>query len=148
MHPPLPRAPGHETTANTMGFLMYYLSQAPEWEARIRQEIRVSDTRPPPPPVWCSNAAWLHARSLAGVARLSRAVRQAVCLPRAQEVLGGRAELTAADIPKLVVTEACFKEALRLHPPAAQIGRDAAHDTIIQVTSCEQLLRWAAQRTC
>lgn len=57
-----------------------------------------------------------------------------------QEVLGGRAELTAADIPKLVVAEACFKEALRLHPPAAQVGRDAAHDTIIQVSCWRQLL--------
>jgi cytochrome P450 len=33
---------GHETTANTMGFLMYYLSQYPPWEQRIRDEIRVS----------------------------------------------------------------------------------------------------------
>jgi hypothetical protein len=32
----------------------------------------------------------------------------------AQEVLGGRNELAASDIPKLVVAEACFKEALRL----------------------------------
>jgi hypothetical protein len=30
-----------------------------------------------------------------------------------QEVLGGRSELAASDIPKLVVAEACFKEALR-----------------------------------
>lgn len=30
-----------------MGFLMYYLSQAPQWEAAIRQEIRVRNTRRP-----------------------------------------------------------------------------------------------------
>eukprot|EP00775_Hariotina_reticulata_P004961 gene4961-5202_t len=71
-----------------MGFLMFYLSQNPQWEERIRQEIR--------------------------------------------EVLAGRSDMTAADIPKLVVTEACFREALRLHPPAAQIGRDAAHDTVLK----------------
>jgi hypothetical protein len=53
-----------------------------------------------------------------------------VCL---QEVLGGRSELAASDIPKLVVAEACFKEALRLHPPAGNVGRDAAHDTVIKV---------------
>lgn len=34
---------GHETTANTMGFMMYHLSQNPEWEERLRQEIRVRD---------------------------------------------------------------------------------------------------------
>jgi cytochrome P450 len=33
---------GHETTANTMGFLMYYLAKHPSWEARLRAEIRVS----------------------------------------------------------------------------------------------------------
>jgi cytochrome P450 len=33
---------GHETTANTMGFLMFYLSQHPQWEQRLRDEIRVS----------------------------------------------------------------------------------------------------------
>lgn len=32
----------HETTANTMGFLMYYLSQNPSWEEALRKEIRVS----------------------------------------------------------------------------------------------------------
>jgi cytochrome P450 len=32
---------GHETTANTMGFLMYHLSQNPQWEQRLRDEIRV-----------------------------------------------------------------------------------------------------------
>jgi hypothetical protein len=50
-----------------------------------------------------------------------------------QDVLGGRPEITAADIPKLVVAEACFREALRLHPPAPQIGRDAARDTVLKV---------------
>jgi cytochrome P450 len=38
-------------------------------------------------------------------------------------VLGGRAELAASDIPRLVVAEACFKEALRLHPPVGMINR-------------------------
>ncbi|KAF6264212.1 cytochrome P450 [Scenedesmus sp. NREL 46B-D3] len=79
---------GHETTANTMGFLMYYLSQNPQWEQRLRAEIR--------------------------------------------EVLRGRSQLAAADIPRLVVAEACFKEALRLHPPANNVGRDAAHDTVVK----------------
>lgn len=36
---------GHETTANTMGFLMYYLSQNPKWEERIREEVRVSHSQ-------------------------------------------------------------------------------------------------------
>ncbi|WIA11150.1 hypothetical protein OEZ85_011289 [Tetradesmus obliquus] len=79
---------GHETTANTMGFLMYHLSQNPKWEERLRAEIR--------------------------------------------EVLGGRTKLAASDIPRLVVAEACFKEALRLHPPAGNVGRDAAHDTVLK----------------
>jgi cytochrome P450 len=48
-------------------------------------------------------------------------------------VLNGRSELTAADVPKLVVTEACFREALRLHPAVVQIPRDAAQDTTLLV---------------
>lgn len=40
---------GHETTAATLGFLMYYLTQHPEWEQRIRQEARVR---------WLSNEQW------------------------------------------------------------------------------------------
>eukprot|EP00882_Tetradesmus_deserticola_P009550 GHRQ01010084.1.p1 GENE.GHRQ01010084.1~~GHRQ01010084.1.p1 ORF type:complete len:489 (+),score=219.99 GHRQ01010084.1:196-1662(+) len=38
---------GHETTANTMGFLMYHLSQNPQWEQRLRAEIRVSASQRP-----------------------------------------------------------------------------------------------------
>jgi cytochrome P450 len=55
-------------------------------------------------------------------------------------VLGGRSELAASDIPRLVVAEACFKEALRLHPPAGNVGRDAAHDTVIKVRRMTRLL--------
>ncbi len=50
-----------------------------------------------------------------------------------QDVLGGRPELSASDIPQLVVAEACFREALRLHPPAVQISRDAVHHTVMKV---------------
>lgn len=31
---------GHETTASTISFLMYQLSLHPEYQARMRQEIR------------------------------------------------------------------------------------------------------------
>jgi hypothetical protein len=42
-------------------------------------------------------------------------------------VLGGRAELGLSDLPRLVVAEACFKEALRLHPPVGMINRCVLH---------------------
>jgi hypothetical protein len=32
---------GHETTAATLGFLLYYLAQHPHWEEAIRDEARV-----------------------------------------------------------------------------------------------------------
>jgi cytochrome P450 len=40
-----------------------------------------------------------------------------------QAVLAGRGELSLSDLPRLVVAEACFKEALRLHPPVGMINR-------------------------
>lgn len=53
-----------------------------------------------------------------------------------QTLLGDRSELSTADIPKLVITEACFRETLRLHPPAGQVGRDAKYDTVVKVRNC------------
>jgi hypothetical protein len=39
--PPIPPPAGHETTAATLGFLLYYLACHPRWEAAIREEARV-----------------------------------------------------------------------------------------------------------
>lgn len=33
--------PGHETTASTLGFLLYHLAVNPDWEQRLREEVRV-----------------------------------------------------------------------------------------------------------
>ncbi|KAI8468257.1 MAG: cytochrome P450 [Monoraphidium minutum] len=57
---------------------------------------------------------------------------EAKALAEIQEVLGDAAEPTADHIPKLAYLEACFREALRLHPPVVQLGRDAAADTLIK----------------
>jgi len=48
-------------------------------------------------------------------------------------VLGDAAEPTADHIPQLAYIEACFREALRLHPPVGAVSRDATVDTIIKV---------------
>ena len=70
---------GHETTAATLGFVIFYLSRHPEWEARVVEEARA--------------------------------------------VLAGRTEPAASDLRKLVVIEAVFREALRLHPPVVARNR-------------------------
>ena len=78
---------GHETTAATIGFVVYYLSRHPEWERRVVDEART--------------------------------------------VLAGRTEPAAADLRRLVVAEAVFREALRLHPPVVVLTRDASADTTL-----------------
>lgn len=83
-------------------------------------------------PVWCSKC--VQSLAIACIAHKKQTVCGVpLCCCLSQSVLGGRSELSASDIPKLVVAEACFREALRLHPPAGQVGRDAAHDTVIKV---------------
>lgn len=47
-------------------------------------------------------------------------------------MLGDATEPRAEHIPKLVYVEACFREALRLHPAVAGVGRDAAADTLLK----------------
>ena len=78
---------GHETTAATIGFVVYYLSRHPEWERRVVDEAR--------------------------------------------SVMAGRTEPAAADLRRLVVAEAVFREALRLHPPVVVLTRDASADTTL-----------------
>jgi hypothetical protein len=48
-------------------------------------------------------------------------------------VLGDAAEPSAEHVPKMVYLEACFREALRLHPAVVAVARDAAADTVIKV---------------
>eukprot|EP00877_Chromochloris_zofingiensis_P012868 jgi/Chrzof1/7835/Cz02g38090.t1 len=52
-------------------------------------------------------------------------------LDEIKAVMGGRTEPTAQDIPKLQYVEACFREALRLHPAVVQLSRDAGADTTL-----------------
>eukprot|EP00877_Chromochloris_zofingiensis_P012867 jgi/Chrzof1/7834/Cz02g38070.t1 len=52
-------------------------------------------------------------------------------LDEIKAVMGDRTEPTAQDIPKLIYMEACFREALRLHPAVTQLSRDAGADTTL-----------------
>eukprot|EP00878_Enallax_costatus_P002291 GHUV01002466.1.p1 GENE.GHUV01002466.1~~GHUV01002466.1.p1 ORF type:complete len:1154 (+),score=313.19 GHUV01002466.1:119-3580(+) len=79
---------GHETTAATLAWTLYYISTNPDIEARALQEI--------------------------------------------ESVLGDRFEPVADDIPKLFYLEACFREALRLHPAVGTVSRDVNVDTILK----------------
>lgn len=79
---------GHETTAATLGFTLYYVARHPEVEAKVLAELKA--------------------------------------------VLGDRFEPTVDDIPKLVYIEACFREALRLHPAVVTVTRDVLHDTTLK----------------
>ncbi|KIY92424.1 cytochrome P450 [Monoraphidium neglectum] len=79
---------GHETTATTLAWTLYYLSKNPACEAKALAEIR--------------------------------------------DVLGDATEPTADHIPRLPYLEACFREALRLHPAVTAIARDAAADTLLK----------------
>ena len=54
---------------------------------------------------------------------------EARCVEEVRTVLAGRAEPTYADLSKLPTVEACFKEALRMHPPVGSVARDAQVDT-------------------
>lgn len=53
------------------------------------------------------------------------------CLEEIKSVLGDKPEPAAADLAKLVYTEACFLEALRLHPAVTLLTRDATADTLL-----------------
>lgn len=56
---------------------------------------------------------------------------EAKVVEEARAVLAGRTEPAASDLRKLVVTEAVFREALRLHPPVVVLTRDASADTTL-----------------
>lgn len=81
---------GHETTAATLAWALYYISTHPEVEAKALAEIST--------------------------------------------VLGERCEPRADDVPKLVYLEACFREALRLHPAVGTVTRDVYADTTLKGT--------------
>jgi cytochrome P450/NADPH-cytochrome P450 reductase len=53
------------------------------------------------------------------------------CVDEIRTVLAGRAEPTYADLARLHVVEACFRESLRLHPPVGATSRDARADTTL-----------------
>ena len=52
-------------------------------------------------------------------------------LEEVREVLQGRTEPSADDVPKLQFVEQCFREALRLYSPVTFITRDVAYDTLL-----------------
>ncbi|KAF8059389.1 cypD [Scenedesmus sp. PABB004] len=79
---------GHETTAATLAWTLYYVATHPEVEARALAEI--------------------------------------------EAVLGDRMEPRVDDVPKLFYLEACFREALRLHPAVGTVTRDVMHDTTLK----------------
>jgi cytochrome P450 len=58
---------------------------------------------------------------------------EAKALAEIKAVLGDANEPSAEHIPKLVYLEACFREALRLHPAVTDVSRDAAADTLLKV---------------
>jgi cytochrome P450 len=77
---------GHETTSNALSWTWYLLSQNPDVEARVHEEL--------------------------------------------DRVLAGRAPI-AADLRQLPYTEMVIKEAMRLHPPAWIMSRQAMEDVNI-----------------
>jgi cytochrome P450/NADPH-cytochrome P450 reductase len=103
------RVAGHETTAGTLGFTLAYLSANPDCEKKVLEELdRVLGVDLPSPAAAPGSAT-------ANPPKTTRAIR----------------EPTAADIGKLPYLEACFREALRLHPAVVAINRDAARDTVL-----------------
>eukprot|EP00775_Hariotina_reticulata_P009541 gene9541-9705_t len=79
---------GHETTAATLSWTLYYIATNPEVEAKALAEL--------------------------------------------QAVLGDEIEPKVDDVPKLVYIEACFREALRLHPAVGTVQRDVTCDTTLK----------------
>lgn len=69
---------GHETTAKALGWTLYLLARAPDWQTRLRAEVRS---------------------------------------------IANNATITAAHLPRLVLTQQVLKEAMRLYPPAPSISR-------------------------
>jgi len=58
-------------------------------------------------------------------------IYEARALEEVRQVLQGRSEPSADDVPKLQFVEQCFREALRLYSPVTFITRDVAHDTLL-----------------
>ncbi len=92
---------GHETTAATMTWAFYLLSEHPEIETHVRTELKiVLNGRNP-------------ARSNSPIQR------------------NERGNLTFADLPKLTYTQQVIQEVLRLYPAAYLFAREAVTEDVI-----------------
>src|SRR5437867_7579716 len=94
---------GHETTANALTWTFYLLSQNPEVERRLYEELGS---------VLSSNEIHDDVKH----SKDKTADKDEIRLP------------TVEDIPKLVYTEKVFRESMRLYPPAWTLGRQVLAD--------------------
>ncbi|MFL6407180.1 MAG: cytochrome P450 [Nitrososphaeraceae archaeon] len=92
---------GHETTANALTWTFYLLSQHPNVEARLYEEI-------------CTVLGNDNADSSSGGDGGSSIIKTRIP--------------TVEDVPKLEFTEKIFRESMRMYPPAWTIGRQAIND--------------------
>jgi cytochrome P450 len=92
---------GHETTANALTWTFYLLSQHPNVEARLYEEI-------------CTVLGNGNADSSSGGDGGSSSIKTRIP--------------TVEDVPKLEFTEKIFRESMRMYPPAWTIGRQAIND--------------------
>ena len=114
------RIAGHETTAATLGFTLAHLSANPDCERKVLEELdRVLGVDVPAAPAGAPAATTGGGAAANAAAGSSAPPRRAIREP------------AAADIGRLPYLEACFREALRLHPAVTAVTRDAARETVL-----------------
>ncbi len=103
---------GHETTANALTWTWYLLSQNPEAEARMHEELE---------------AVLAEGGNLSGSEGAQRGTSSDLRTLPTGRVSALRAP-TMNDIPDLKYTEAVLAESMRLFPPAWAIGRNVVEE--------------------
>jgi sulfite reductase alpha subunit-like flavoprotein len=120
------RIAGHETTAATLGFTLAYLSANPDCEKKVLEELdRVLGVDLPVGAAAGGGAAG------SGGDSTTTTTTPTTTTAKNQTTIRAIREPTAADIGRLPYLEACFREALRLHPAVAAVTRDACRDTAL-----------------
>jgi len=112
-------AAGHETTAITLTWTFYLLSQHPEVLRRIQQEVDAALGPWPAAPGLRSEA------TREGVAPQATGPRE-----RSERQELGRLP-TLADLPRMPYTLQAFEESMRLYPSAPIVPRLTARDTVL-----------------
>jgi cytochrome P450 len=109
---------GYETTANALAWTWYLLSQNPEAETKLHDELdAVLGTRS------VSQANGAPVNEVSSRPERSEVERAASLLPLTQIEPQTHRLPTLADYPQLRYTEQVFAESMRLYPPAWAMGR-------------------------